>query len=277
MNASYTSAKGTMPASAHFDTLSVVELRRYRLRPESREKLVDLFDREFVETQEAAGMRVIGQFRDLDAPDSFVWMRGFSDMASREKALQAFYSGPVWAEHRNAANGTMVNSDNVLLLRPLSPQNTFRMTDNGRPPRDAKGSRRGLLVATVAHLAPRTDSAFADFFIQDVSPVLSQAGATVLGTFVVEQSENTFPHLPVREGETVFVWLSIFRDEPAYDAHVNALAASRVWTERILPEMDGRVWRSNEISRLTPTARSLIHGEGLSSLALTTRTRGEDK
>ena len=32
----------------------------------------------------------------------------------------SFYYGPVWKEHRTAANGMMVDSDNVLLLRPVS-------------------------------------------------------------------------------------------------------------------------------------------------------------
>ncbi|WP_234827314.1 NIPSNAP family protein [Sinorhizobium meliloti] len=268
MKALDTTAEGPMPAPAGQDPISVVELRRYRLHPGSREKLIELFDREFVETQEEAGMHVIGQFRDLDAPDSFVWLRGFANMTSRETALRAFYSGSIWAQHRDAANGTMVNSDNVLLLRPLSPENACRMTAVRRPPRDAKGSRPGLVVATVAHLAPRTDGAFAEFFIRDLSPILIRAGATVLGTFVAERSQNTFPRLPVREGETVFVWFLLFRDEVAYDAHLDALSETREWTERILPEMDSRVWRPNEISRLTPTARSLIHAEGLSSLAM---------
>ena len=32
-------------------------------------------------------MRVIGQFRDIGDPNRFVWLRGFPDMPSREKAL----------------------------------------------------------------------------------------------------------------------------------------------------------------------------------------------
>ena len=72
----------------------VVELRQYTLHPGQRDVLIDLFDREFVETQEAAGMRIIGQFRDLDHPDRFVWLRGFRDMTSRAKALTDFYGGP---------------------------------------------------------------------------------------------------------------------------------------------------------------------------------------
>ena len=42
----------------------VVELRRYTLKPGARETLVELFDREFVEPQEALGMRILGTFRD---------------------------------------------------------------------------------------------------------------------------------------------------------------------------------------------------------------------
>jgi hypothetical protein len=82
----------------------VLELRRYTLKPGSRETLVELFDREFVESQEVLGMRILGTFRDLDDPDQFVWLRGFEDVAARAPALQTFYSGPVWREHSAAAN-----------------------------------------------------------------------------------------------------------------------------------------------------------------------------
>jgi hypothetical protein len=99
----------------------VIELRQYTLRPRQRDVLIDLFDREFVETQGSVGMRVMGQFRDLDDPNRFVWLRGFADMASRALGLEAFYGGPVWAAHRDAANATMIDSDNVLLLRPAWP------------------------------------------------------------------------------------------------------------------------------------------------------------
>ena len=75
---------------------NIVELRQYTLHPGRRDVLIDLFDREFVEAQEAAGMAVMGQFRDLDDRDRFVWLRGFADMPSRRAALAAFYGGPVW-------------------------------------------------------------------------------------------------------------------------------------------------------------------------------------
>ena len=42
---------------------SLVELRRYTLHPGQRDTLIDLFDREFVESQETQGLLVLGQFR----------------------------------------------------------------------------------------------------------------------------------------------------------------------------------------------------------------------
>ena len=110
----------------------VVELRQYTLRPGQRDVLIGLFDREFVESQEAAGMAIVGQFRDLDDPDRFVWIRGFASMPARAAALAAFYGGPAWKANSAAANATMIDSDNVLLLRPQahpedasSPPNCF--------------------------------------------------------------------------------------------------------------------------------------------------------
>src|SRR5207244_10975876 len=86
----------------------VVELRQYTLHPGRRDELIALFEREFVETQEAAGMAVLGTFRDLDDEDRFVWLRGFGDMASRPAALAAFYGGPACEQARQAATAMMM-------------------------------------------------------------------------------------------------------------------------------------------------------------------------
>ena len=105
----------------------IVELRQYTLHPGRRDTLVALFEREFLDTQEAAGIDVLGQFRDLDDPDRFTWLRGFPDMDARLAALSAFYGGPAWAAHREAANATMIDSDDVLLLKPVAPASGFAL------------------------------------------------------------------------------------------------------------------------------------------------------
>jgi hypothetical protein len=174
--------------------IGVVELRRYTLKPGTRETLVELFDREFVESQEALGMAILGTFRDLDDPDQFVWIRGFEDLAARAPALQAFYSGPVWREHSAAANATMVAVDNVLLLRPVDGQRSLGH-DPMRRPRVGAPERDGLLTVTV-------------------SPAGTVAGDP-LATYVTEHGPNEFPALPVREDVDVVV--SLWTPEPPRD------------------------------------------------------------
>src|SRR5438874_11087084 len=127
----------------------IVELRQYTLHPGQRDVLIDLFDREFVESQEALGMKIIGQFRDLDNPNRFVWLRGFRDMPSRAQALKDFYGGPVWKAHREAANATMIDSGNVLLLHPATPTSGFSPESKTRPSAGSNEARSELIVATI--------------------------------------------------------------------------------------------------------------------------------
>src|SRR5262249_16948903 len=127
----------------------IVELRQYTLHPGKRDVLIDLFDREFVESQEALGMKIIGQFRDENDPNRFVWLRGFRDMPSRSQALTDFYGGPVWKAHREVANTTMIDSDNVLLLHPATPGSGFSLADRKRPGVGANEIRKDLVVATI--------------------------------------------------------------------------------------------------------------------------------
>jgi len=198
----------------------VLELRHYTLHPGGRDVLIDLFDAELVESQEAEGMDVVGQFRDLDDPDRFVWLRGFPNMADRAESLNAFYTGPVWKQHSRAANETMISSDDVLLLRPARPGSAFALAGERR-----NGSPRGLVAAWVRELDDADEAG--------IRSEIAALGGTVLGCFVTEPGENTFPALPVRENERVLV---VFAGFPP-DAQLPA-----------------------SVLRLEPTARSLLHG-----------------
>ena len=237
----------------------VIELRRYRLRPGTRDRLIALFDRCFVESQEATRMRILGQFRDLDDPDAFIWLRGFRDMRARAEALEAFYGSPVWARHAGQARATMVNTDNVLLLRPTCPDADIVVSPTPRAPVGVEGSGPGVVVATVCSLPPDTEAGFGAFFREAVAPVLASAGARIVAALASEHSPNTYPRLPVRAGETVFVWMLAFTGIDAYRSHLDALARMPVWTATLLPELDRLAWR-RDVSILVPTARSLLHG-----------------
>lgn len=235
----------------------VVELRQYTLHPGKREALIDLFDREFVETQEAAGISVLGQFRDLARPDRFVWLRGFQDMPARAQALRAFYSGPVWARFRDEANATMIDSDNVLLLHPAWHGAGFALKSRARPATGARESP-GLITATVYHLNVPDDE-FSDFFRRVVQPELIKAGALIAACLVSERSANNYPALPVREGERVFVSFALFESYAVHQFYAAALAGSLEWRSSVAPALADRINGPAEELRLSPTARSRLH------------------
>jgi hypothetical protein len=238
----------------------VVELRQYTLHPGKRDILIDLFDREFIESQEALGIKIVGQFRDLDHPDRFVWLRGFRDMISRAKALTDFYSGPVWKTHREAANATMIDSDNVLLLRPALPTSEFSLENLKRPPVGSDKAPTSLVVATIYYFENPVASDFINFFERTLKPVATSLGATISAYFVTENSENTFPALPVREGENVFAWFSTFQDSAAYKNYAAALSRSEQWRGEVSDGLARYLSRAPEELKLSPTARSLLRG-----------------
>lgn len=228
----------------------IVELRQYTTHLGRRDTLIALFDREFVKPQEAEGIRVIGQFRDLDDPNRFVWMRGFADMPTRAKSLTAFYGGPVWHAHRDAANATMLDSDNVLLLHPLGADGGFD---------SAKRGPDGLVVVEIRYLDRAALPAFSSFFTQHMRPRIAQASARVLATFVTDEGPNNFV-LPVRENVTVLVTVLGFADAAHHAAYAAALAKGPDWRaeapEALLPQFA----RKPEVLRLIPTAGSRLRG-----------------
>ncbi len=235
---------------------AVIELRQYTLRVGQRDALAELFEHEFIESQEALGITVPGQFRDLDNPDRFVWLRGFSDMPARAQALTAFYGGPTWQAHRNTANATMLDSDNVLLLRPARADSAFAAPTTTRPPSGASRSTGGIVVATLYYFESQVDARFVEFFYDSVAPLASDAGAELLSTFESETASNNFPRLPVREGEHVFVWFARFDDVEAHDRYRDALATMPPWIQ-VRAGIDELMVRE-EVLRLAPTARSLL-------------------
>ena len=184
--------------------MSILELRQYTLRAGQRDILIDLFERQLIEPQEAAGAVVVGQFRDLERPDRFVWLRAFPTMAARKAALEAFYGGPVWKAYRSAANATMIDSDNVLLLRSVGSEWPLQLPP--RPPNESTIAARSIVVASIYTRSAAVD----DRFLQQFEQV--SASTQPLATFQTEYAENDYPALPVRTGEHVFVTLSRFED-----------------------------------------------------------------
>lgn len=247
------SARRAAPA---LEDCAVIELRDYLMQPKQRDVLIELFEREFIETQEALGMRVMAHFRDLDRPDHYVWLRGFADLPARRRALDAFYTGPVWLANRNAANATMIDSDNVRQLRYARPAWALASPLAPRPHRDADAAvPQSVFVLMVATLATRSDDAFKRTFERDALPLLRECGLMPCAVFETETAPNNYPRLPVREGESVFAWLSRTGSVALADQALARWDASLRAPAAVCPRLG---IGSIERMRLQPAARSWL-------------------
>jgi hypothetical protein len=171
---------------------TVIELRQYKVVPGTRDFLIDLFEREFIESQEALGMRLIGQFADRNDPHRFIWIREFPGMEKRRGALEAFCSGPVWLAHRGEANPTLEDNDNVLLLRPATPDLAFAQIGAPRAARGERPRGAGIVVVTIHYLWKDPGEGFIELFRTRMMPELSASGMPVIAAYVPERTRMTF-------------------------------------------------------------------------------------
>ena len=228
-------------------SLTVYELRQYRQNPGMRESLIELFDAQFIESQDREGCYVLGQFRDFAHPDRFVWIRGFTDMEARTRALDAFYTSARWLAHRPAANATIADHTDVLLLRAAGPGLGFRFDPRRRPPPEAAEKPGGLIVATIAHLAaPPTPDVVA------AGLGLAQDGRGIcVAQLVTEPARNGYPRLQIREDANLAVAVAAYSGCESYQTAAAAAPAAT-------PPGVARVERL----LLAPTRRSFLRYKG---------------
>jgi hypothetical protein len=218
---------------------------------------VRIFEESLVESQEEAGCRLIGQFRDLNRPDRFVWLRGFTDMAVRLRMLTDFYGGPAWKARAGEANETMIDCDDVLLLRPAGTP--FPPPDDSRPPVGSTAESGALIAVTVFPVASaEAELDLVRFLDQEAAGVTEQPGRRLVAGLRTEPAQNDFPGLPVREGEHVVVTVVAFDDVATHTAYRERLRESPVWQEKVLPGLRALLAGEPERLWLTPTPRSWL-------------------
>ncbi len=76
----------------------IIEMRTYRTKPGKRSEFLETFRSKSIPAHTEIGMKILGPFLSIEDPDTFFWMRGFPDVASREKMKAQFYEGELWKQ-----------------------------------------------------------------------------------------------------------------------------------------------------------------------------------
>jgi hypothetical protein len=182
----------------------IVEFRRYAMQPGRRDELIELFEERFIEPQEDVGAQVLGTFTVEGDADRFVWLRGFEHMPARRAALERFYGGPVWAANREAANATMVSSDDVLLLRAVAPESGLKLPLR-RLAEPAVPAMRYLVLVSDLRFQEQIGS-----YHLWLRLFLRKAGMAPIASFATLEAENDYPALPVHRNRSEHVALLPF-------------------------------------------------------------------
>src|SRR5207244_13595189 len=125
----------------------------------------------------------------------YTWIRGLRTREDRGVSNAGFYYGRVWKEHKRALNDLMTDSDNVRLLRPLSPARGIDILPAVDPVTEANGAE-GIVVAQVFAVKANSVEAFAKE-AEATFASYRAVGAREAGVLVTLDVTNNFPQLPI--------------------------------------------------------------------------------
>ena len=114
-----------------------------------------------------------------------------------------------------------------------------------------------MLTATILHLREPADAGFLRWYVGEVEPVLENVGSRRLALLETEPAANTFPRLPVREGDHTLVRLASFGNEATLATFLRHVEASSAWAA-VMGRLMTHLVTDPHILRLQPTPRSLL-------------------
>jgi hypothetical protein len=245
-------ANSVTEASAHLTDFQVIELRRYTVKDGARKNFVRYFETYFPEAIEQTGAIVAGSFYERNHPNGFTWIRGFHTMEVRPIDDAESYYGPVWREHRKTMNDLLKDSDNVLQLRPLSPDRGVTILPAVDPLAEPDGAR-GIVVAFICPIKANSVEAFAKQ-AEATFASYRAAGAREAGVLVTLDATNNFPQLPIRTDGPYLVWLGLLPDNETLERRLTPVV------ENSMPSLTatGLLREAPEFVVLDPTPRSRL-------------------
>ena len=94
----------------------IIEMRTYKSKPGRRSTFLEIFRSKSIPAHTEIGMKILGPFLSIEDPDTFFFMRGFPDIASREPMKAKFYEGELWkCELENVLMPMLENYEAVIV------------------------------------------------------------------------------------------------------------------------------------------------------------------
>lgn len=91
-------------------------MRTYKVKPGCRAKFLEIFRGKSIPAHFKIGMKILGPFLSIEDADTFFFMRGFPDLASREPMKAKFYEGELWKGELESVLMPMIEKYDVVLV-----------------------------------------------------------------------------------------------------------------------------------------------------------------
>lgn len=94
----------------------IIEMRTYKTKPGKRTQFLEVFQARSIPAHAEIGMKIVGPFLSIEDRDTFFFMRGFPDLASREPMKARFYEGELWKSELEGILLPLLDSYEVVLV-----------------------------------------------------------------------------------------------------------------------------------------------------------------
>jgi NIPSNAP len=94
----------------------IVEMRTYKTKPGRRSEFLEIFRSKSIPAHAKIGIEILGPFLSVENSDTFFFMRGFPDLASREPMKARFYEGELWKKELEGVLMPMLEKYEVVLV-----------------------------------------------------------------------------------------------------------------------------------------------------------------
>lgn len=94
----------------------IIEMRTYKLKSGMRAQFLEIFRSKSLPAHRELGMKMLGPFLSVEDPDTFFFMRGFPDLASREPLKAGFYEGDLWKHELEKVLMPMIDKFEIVVV-----------------------------------------------------------------------------------------------------------------------------------------------------------------
>lgn len=233
-----------------------IELRSYPMRPLGRDSFIDNFEAHYLREMERFGAIVLGQFRVVDDPDRFIWLRGFPNLQVRANALEQFYAGEVWKRHGPISVALFLRPLTNYLLQPLTGTDltagrTLEMALGAFETGTVSAATDIVAIDTFRSASPDTRAALAADISTRAASIFAEKGSAFRGLLIGEDSTIADPGDAILDHRLIVMMT-------AYESLEVALATR----QRVMPDLAGGL--EDELAEpissvlLRPTLRSAM-------------------